>query len=96
MYGRTWPALLALALGLDQMGRPELWRDELASWHPAACLGAEPRIWVVGNRHQLNPYRAVTPAQAAALPAEPGQARQGSHRVPADPGGRGVKPAPFG
>ncbi|HET9969949.1 MAG TPA: glycosyltransferase family 39 protein [Streptosporangiaceae bacterium] len=35
--------------------------------HPAACLGAEPRIWVVGNRHQLNPYRAVTPAQAAVL-----------------------------
>ena len=34
---------------------------------PAACLGAEPRIWVVGNRHQLNPYRAVTPAQAAVL-----------------------------
>ena len=27
-----WPALLALALGLYQMGRPELWRDELASW----------------------------------------------------------------
>jgi mannosyltransferase len=35
--------------------------------HPAACLGAEPRIWVVGNRHQLNPYRAVTPGQAAVL-----------------------------
>jgi mannosyltransferase len=27
-----WPARLALALGLYQMGRPELWRDELASW----------------------------------------------------------------
>jgi hypothetical protein len=27
-----WPALLALALGLYQLGRPELWRDELASW----------------------------------------------------------------
>ena len=35
--------------------------------HPAACLGGEPRIWVVGNRHQLNPYRAVTRAQSAAL-----------------------------
>jgi len=35
--------------------------------HPAACLGAEPRIWIVGNRHQLNPYRAVTRAQAAVL-----------------------------
>ncbi len=27
-----WPALLTLALGLYQVGRPELWRDELASW----------------------------------------------------------------
>ena len=27
-----WPALLALVLGLYQLGRPELWRDELASW----------------------------------------------------------------
>jgi mannosyltransferase len=31
-----WPALLTLALGLYQMGRPELWRDELASWSFAA------------------------------------------------------------
>src|SRR5271169_5967969 len=28
----AWPALLTLALGFYQMGRPELWRDELASW----------------------------------------------------------------
>jgi mannosyltransferase len=35
--------------------------------HPAACLGAEPRIWVVGSGRQLNPYQAVTPAQAAVL-----------------------------
>jgi mannosyltransferase len=27
-----WPALLTLALGFYQIGRPELWRDELASW----------------------------------------------------------------
>ena len=27
-----WPALLTLALGFYQVGRPELWRDELASW----------------------------------------------------------------
>jgi mannosyltransferase len=27
-----WPALLTLALGFYQLGRPELWRDELASW----------------------------------------------------------------
>jgi mannosyltransferase len=34
---------------------------------PAACLGAEPRIWVVGSGRQLSPYQAVTPAQAAVL-----------------------------
>jgi mannosyltransferase len=27
-----WPALLTLILGFYQLGRPELWRDELASW----------------------------------------------------------------
>jgi mannosyltransferase len=27
-----WPALLTLVLGFYQIGRPELWRDELASW----------------------------------------------------------------
>ncbi|MCU1679522.1 MAG: hypothetical protein JWQ81_261 [Amycolatopsis sp.] len=31
-----WPALLALVLGLYQLGRPELWRDELASWDAAS------------------------------------------------------------
>jgi mannosyltransferase len=31
-----WPALLTLALGWYQIGRPELWRDELASWSFAA------------------------------------------------------------
>jgi mannosyltransferase len=35
--------------------------------NPAACLSAEPRIWVVGGGHQRNPYQAVTPAQAAVL-----------------------------
>jgi mannosyltransferase len=36
MAGRVppwcWPALLTLALGCYQVGRPELWRDELSSW----------------------------------------------------------------
>ena len=27
-----WPALLAFVLGCWQLGRPELWRDELSSW----------------------------------------------------------------
>jgi len=27
-----WPALLTLALGFYQVGQPELWRDEIASW----------------------------------------------------------------
>ena len=40
---------------------PELCRQ------PAACLGAEPRIWVIGVGRQKSPYRAVTPAQAAVL-----------------------------
>jgi len=34
---------------------------------PAACLGAEPRIWVIGVGRQTSPYQAVTPAQAAVL-----------------------------
>jgi mannosyltransferase len=33
-----WPALLTLALGFYQVGRPELWRDELSSW----SLGTRP------------------------------------------------------
>ncbi len=35
--------------------------------HPAACLGAEPRIWVVGSGYAKSPYQAVTPAQATLL-----------------------------
>jgi mannosyltransferase len=35
--------------------------------HPVACLGAEPRIWVVGSGYGKSPYRAVTPAQATLL-----------------------------
>jgi len=35
--------------------------------HPAACLGAEPRIWIVGSGYEKSPYQAVTPAQAALL-----------------------------
>ena len=27
-----WPALLTAILGWYQLGRPQLWRDELASW----------------------------------------------------------------
>src|SRR5256886_710538 len=34
---------------------------------PAACLGAERRIWVIGVGRQKSPYQAVTPAQAAGL-----------------------------
>ena len=35
--------------------------------NPAACLGAEPRIWVIGVGRQKSPYQAVTSAQAAVL-----------------------------
>jgi len=35
--------------------------------HPASCLGAEPRIWIVGIAYEKSPYQAVTPAQAKLL-----------------------------
>jgi mannosyltransferase len=35
--------------------------------HPAACLGAEPRIWIVASGSPRSPYSAVTLAQAALL-----------------------------
>ena len=35
--------------------------------HLAACLGQEPRIWIVGNGDLANPYQAVTAAEAALL-----------------------------
>jgi mannosyltransferase len=35
--------------------------------HPAACLGQEPRIWVVASGYAKSPYQAVTPAQAVLL-----------------------------
>jgi mannosyltransferase len=34
---------------------------------PAACLGAERRIWIVASGSPRSPYSAVTPAQAALL-----------------------------
>lgn len=34
---------------------------------PAACLGAEPRIWIIGGGRELHPRRAVTRPQAAVL-----------------------------
>jgi mannosyltransferase len=35
--------------------------------HPAACVGQEPRIWVVGSGRQDHLAAVLTPAQAAAL-----------------------------
>ncbi len=35
--------------------------------HPAACLGQEPRIWIIGSFYEKSPYQAVTPAQATLL-----------------------------
>jgi len=35
--------------------------------HPAACLGTEARIWIVGGGYDKSPYQAVTSAQAAVL-----------------------------
>ena len=35
--------------------------------HPAACLGDEPRIWIVGSGRLKDPYRAIEASQAAVL-----------------------------
>jgi mannosyltransferase len=35
--------------------------------HPAACLGAEPRIWIVASGSPRSPFSAVTRTQAALL-----------------------------
>ena len=35
--------------------------------NPAACLGDEPRIWIVGSGRLLDPYQAVAANQAAVL-----------------------------
>jgi mannosyltransferase len=35
--------------------------------HPAACLGDESRIWIVGSGRLKDPYRAVEASQAAVL-----------------------------
>jgi mannosyltransferase len=35
--------------------------------HPAACMGQEPRIWIIGGFYEKSPYEAVTPAQATLL-----------------------------
>jgi len=44
----SWPALLTLALGFYQVGRPELWRDELSSW----SFGTRPLSSLIGTaRH---------------------------------------------
>jgi mannosyltransferase len=34
---------------------------------PARCLGDAPRVWVVGSGHPRNPWRQLTPGEAAAL-----------------------------
>jgi hypothetical protein len=57
-----WPALLTLALGFYQVGRPELWRDELASWsfanRPVPTLIASARRPAVFQLTRTAPARA--------------------------------------
>jgi hypothetical protein len=49
--------------------------------HPAACLGHDPRIWVVGSGYASSLFQAITQAQAAVLrqhrycPATPSRCR---------------------
>lgn len=54
---RTW----------DDHDRRQLWFLPAVTAGLGACLGAEPRIWVVAAGRQRSPYRAVTPSQAAVL-----------------------------
>ncbi len=35
--------------------------------HPAACIGAHARIWIIGSGYEKSPYQAITPAQATLL-----------------------------
>ena len=56
-----WPALLTLALGFYQIGRPELWRDELASW----SLAARPLSGLIATARQHRRHSAgLLPAAA--------------------------------
>src|SRR5216683_2561056 len=41
--------------------------NPVACHHPAACLGDEPRIWIVGSGYQKDPYRAIAASRAAVL-----------------------------
>jgi mannosyltransferase len=35
--------------------------------HPVACLGQEPRIWIIVGGYEKSPYQAITPYQAVVL-----------------------------
>jgi hypothetical protein len=56
---------------LSQLGvRPAGDHARLAAGHrrhPAACLGDEPRIWIVGSGRLKDPYRAIAANRAAVL-----------------------------
>jgi mannosyltransferase len=48
-------------------GAPQSSQILPATCDPAACLGDEPRIWIVGSGRLLDPYRAVAADQVAVL-----------------------------
>ena len=50
-----WPALLTLLLGCYQLGRPELWADELWSW----SFAADPVHQLVVSASRSNPAELV-------------------------------------
>jgi mannosyltransferase len=78
LRGRAKPADVFLIKTPAQAGR--LTAVECA--HPARCLRGEPRLWVVYQGNERDPYAAIEPAKAAALHA----ARYATQRVYAEDG----------
>jgi mannosyltransferase len=62
-YGVPVPRELFVATTVPQSSQI----NPAACPRPAACLGDEPRIWIVGSGYLRDPYRAVTAGQAAVL-----------------------------
>jgi mannosyltransferase len=78
LRGRAKPTDVFLIKTPAQAGR--LTAVECA--HPARCLRGEPRLWIVYQGHERDPYAAIEPAKAAALRA----ARYVTQRIYAEDG----------
>ena len=78
LRGRAKPTDVFLIKTPAQAGR--LTAVECA--HPARCLRGEPRLWIVYQGHERDPYAAIEPAKAAVLRA----ARYATQRIYAEDG----------